>query len=153
MTEMAHRMEDVPAFYNVIQRHVSFAVNVMINEADLQRARDRLWSPNIQIVWGPHDEIKNILFERFIPAFFEYCWDFENIRNWLGSDPIDIYFDNDIAPGWVYDEWENLAREIPEHARDLVGDMPKPADDEEFLPLQRRTFGRGGHGRATKMGR
>lgn len=140
MSEMAHRMEFVPAFYNVIQKHAAFAVNFMISEADLERARARIWSDNVQIVWGPQDEIQNILFLRFIPAFFEWCWEDERIRNWLGGDQIDIYFDNDIAPGWVCDEWEKLIREIPEHAQSFIGDRPKPADDEEFLPLQAADF-------------
>ena len=60
MNEMAHRMDDVPIFYNAIQKYAKYSVSVLIDEKDVVRAKERIWSPNSNLIFSPNTEIKNI---------------------------------------------------------------------------------------------
>jgi len=141
MNEMARRMDDVPIFYNVIQKHAAFAVSLTMNGADFERAKSRIWSDNTKIVWGPYENMKNILINIFIKTFYEYCWHDEKVRDWLGMDgKIDLYFDSDISPDWMLDELKGVTNAVPEYARHFIGDQPRFVDDEEFLPMQAADF-------------
>ena len=71
MNEMAHRLDDVRPFLNVIRSHVSYSFTLMMRETDLERARKRIWSDNVDIIWSPRDNIANVMLKFFSAKFFE----------------------------------------------------------------------------------
>src|ERR1700688_4788228 len=49
MKEMARRIEHVPAFYAVIEKHDLIRLSCHFNLSDLERAKQRVWVENLHI--------------------------------------------------------------------------------------------------------
>jgi hypothetical protein len=141
MSEMARRMDDVHVFYNVIQKYATFRASIMINEVDLDRAKERLWSDNVELIWTPDDSIANLMFRLFVSAFYEWCWKDNRIRTWImPGDKIDIYIDNEVTGDWVLDRWEEMTGGLPSHIKEFVGEKPRFVDDEFLAWWIRRGY-------------
>lgn len=136
MSEMARRMDDVPSFFTTISNHVSFSASIMMSEKDLNNAKARIWSDNTEISWRPKDDPKNLLLQLFIMVFYEHCWQDERIRTWIGRDKIDLYFDTNIGEDESLEDWDSRVKQMPEYLHQIIGDKPRPVNDEEFMPIQ-----------------
>ena len=63
------------------------------------------------------------------------------MNSWIApDDKIDIYIDNDAAPDWAFDEWDEIVGKLPEYQQEHIGDKPKFVDDEDYLPVQAADF-------------
>ena len=141
MNEMSRRMGDVQIFYNVIQKYAHDSVSVMINNIDLQKAKERIWSSNVTLVFGPNTEITKFVFNVLVDSLFRQCYERKEIRNWVNENgPIELYIDNDVVSFASLDDWATLIQILPIGAQEMVGERPRPADDENILPLQAADF-------------
>src|SRR6516225_8308926 len=52
MREMAvseKRMQRIPTFFRIIEKHVLLAISCKVSVIDIKRAKDRLWIPNVSV--------------------------------------------------------------------------------------------------------
>jgi Protein of unknown function (DUF3800) len=143
MKEMAHRMDDVPAFFNVISNHALYCFSVMTRSEDYDHAKDRIWSNNAELIWTPHEDIKNLMLRVLIWSLYDNVFGDDRNATWIKpGETLDLYIDNDATPEWVLDdeEWEHILRSVPEHVREYIGQKPQYVDDEDCLPLQAADF-------------
>jgi hypothetical protein len=141
MNEMAHRMSDVQIFYNVIQKYAQHSFSILVDESDLQRAKERIWSSNVKLVFSPNKEIKKYIFNVLVEELFRQCYNISPIRDWvMQNGQIDLYVDDDTVSETILDDWYELIQSLPLGAQELVGERPRFVDDEKFLPLQAADF-------------
>jgi hypothetical protein len=141
MSEMAispERMERVPAFYRVIEKHVDFSISCRINLADFARAHERAeiatrslgWIVNFHHWKNPYFftfrglmdnfHLQKDFFERVIPL----------------NEKVDFIFDNTTEKTSILAAWDDYLSNRFDEIRDDYGATPRFEDDQEFLPLQ-----------------
>jgi hypothetical protein len=144
MTEMARRMECVPPFYKVIERHALLSLSCKFVIADLVRATDRVWAENVNLDWGfanrPHSFAFKCLLDMFHMARFlnpqQYI-----IKTVVSPDQkVDFYFDDQSQKREMLGGWDLYIRNQPTEIKDLYGATPRFENDEDFLPLQAADF-------------
>jgi Protein of unknown function (DUF3800) len=141
MAEMKNKLDDVKLFLDVIRKHVSYQVAVIVREDDLERAKKRIWSHSADLAFSPREDIANIMIKFFGSQFFEVVIGDHTNDDWIKpDDKIDIYFDNDSAPEWSLDDWEPLTAQLPLYAQEHVGEKPRFVNDELFVPVQAADF-------------
>lgn len=150
MAEMNKEIIYLPQFYQVICDYVLGAVAIVIFSDDLERAKNRIWSDNVILTFGPQDKVQILAKKIFVNQLFQLM---EDPRLLIGAtgprrfydmlvknrDKIDIYFDNDSNAGAIREWWDDFA-ETKEYDPDLYGIGPQFRDDEIFLPLQAADF-------------
>jgi hypothetical protein len=140
MAEMApRRMNDVPAFYAIIEKYDLLRLYCQFDISDLKRAQDRIWVEDLNLNWGwtanPHALGFRLLMDMF-----------HNNRALLDKvipcgEKVDFYFDKRGEKKAIDEMWEDYLRERPEEVRKYYSEAgPKFEDDEEFLPLQAADF-------------
>ncbi len=149
MNEMAHHMEDVPPFFEIISRHVIGAISIVIYEDDLERAKSRIWSDNVDILFSPDSGGRNVAKKYMIHQLYHLMNDpsilaygLKNparFRDALAAnrDRIDLYFDTDSSDDWA-EWWEAVQKGVDEDVRGTR--PPQFVDDEDYLPLQAADF-------------
>jgi hypothetical protein len=153
MSEMAHRLDEVRLFLDVIRSHVSYSFSIMMKEDGLKRVKERLWSERVELVWYPHDDVNNVMLSFLAAKFFEGVIGDHYNDSWIGpDDKIDIYVDNDAAPPWALTigttllvNFLSICGSTLDKARDLL------TTKNAFLSKQ-LTFWRGGSRRGYENG-
>jgi hypothetical protein len=142
MKEMAanpERMERLPAFWWIIQKHVSVSLSCRINVAELRRARGRISVPNgPQINWGfwanPYLVASRCLMDMFHNNR-------EKIKSRISVDQkVDFFFDKQKESASIWEAWGRYMDSRPPEIRALYGDRPRFEDDHVFKPLQAADF-------------
>lgn len=137
MSEMnanPERMERVPAFFGVIEKHVIGFVSVKINISDLKRARRRLVIPNMEIIWDEYADPFYIACRCLLDMFHLQRKEMSEIIPL--DEKIDFYFDEQSQKNHILKIWENYIKNRPEEIRKLYGEKPRFLNDNYFLPLQ-----------------
>jgi hypothetical protein len=141
MSEMINHINRVPPFYHTIENHVIMSISIKIDLGDFARAKQRIWSDNAHIVWGPEHEPYWFACSMLLLQFHRSRYEQQLLADWLPLDKkVDFYFDNRSGSGTLLDSWEESVAEEPEEFRELYGARPRFEDDEEFLPLQAADF-------------
>ncbi len=151
MSEMAlfGRMENVPAFYNLIQKYAQYSVACVINKNELREVIDSLHV--------------DLLFENGsrIPVFIDHNSAFWNSPYYLTyyslldnffktpflrrellniNESVDFYFDDCSEKKPLLQGWNDFVNAVGERSRAFIGAAPRFVNDEEFLPLQAADF-------------
>lgn len=137
MAEMAfnpERMARVPNFYRIIEHHVLMSVSCTLNTNDLERAKARVYVPDLKIDWGYFDNPYMVAFRCLMDMFHTKKDTLEKIIP--VSEPVDFIFDMQTERKPILAAWEDYIRERPEHLRERYGSAPRFEDDRKFLPLQ-----------------
>ena len=115
MQEIIRRHNDLPLFYDVIGKHVSLAISIMINSKDLRNAKARIWSDCAELHWSPHENIGSLMVRFLCGNIFQACWGDDRIHElFKDGDPIDIYLDRDFAPEYSLEDWDTIIDKLPE---------------------------------------
>lgn len=140
MSEMANQINRVPAFHCIIENHVLMAISCKIDLGDLERAKQRIWSDNIQIIWGPPHNPNNQVIGYLLTHFHRLRYERQLLVNLLPLDEkVDFYFDLHSDINTL--DWDAfVASETSRSIRELYGAPARFEDDEEFLPLQAADF-------------
>lgn len=141
MAEMAtneERMSRVPAFYRVIEKHVSVSISAKIHIPDLRRVQARILVPGIDVDWASY---ANPYFVTFRCLMDKFHIERQRLTEWLPKDQkIDFIFDTQSERREIAAMWSNYILERPDEIREFYGAEPVFKDDEEFLPLQAADF-------------
>jgi hypothetical protein len=140
MSEMTARMDNVRAFYNVIERHVALKLSCKIDVSDLKRAIDRIWMERVSIVYGDWNNPYFVCFRGLMDLFHEARFDERTTKIIPVDKKVDFYFDKHTSSKSIHLAWEDyIAKRSPEHQL-MYGNEPRFEDDEECLPLQAADF-------------
>lgn len=136
MAEMAarDRMTDVPAFFRIIEKYVQASISLKINIAELERAKARIYVPNLEIDWGYYATPYRVAFSCLLDMFYGRRAGFT--KEISPHERVDFYFDDLSEKKPIRDAWDHFIETMPEERRRGYGVEPRFEDDEEFLPLQ-----------------
>lgn len=141
MREMAtnpDRMERVPWFFRIIEKHVLGFVSAKIDMSDLKRAVSRIRVPGVEIDWGKYANPYFVTFRCLMDMFHIHR---PQMAEAIPLDEkIDFYFDNHVEVAAIDAMWSNYLKERPDEVRQYYGANPVFRDDKEFLPLQAADF-------------
>jgi hypothetical protein len=135
-------IQNVPAFYRVIENHVALAVSIKIEIDDITRAMDRVWIEGQPIVWGkwanPTFLVVDMLMQGLHTARIKKS---KELGNLLPPDvPIDFYFDESTSQRDILEAWQGFLDIYHIVDRETYGATPRFENDEKFLPLQAADF-------------
>jgi hypothetical protein len=144
MREMAvseTRMQRVPKFFRIIEKHVSLAISCKVSVIDINRAKNRLWIPNVGVSYV--DALANpwkFEFVALLDMFF-HNRNRELIRSLIpDGEKIDFYFDARSEKKAIKKGWEAFVLRRPDEFLQFCGAVPRFEDDNDFLPLQAADF-------------
>ncbi len=126
------RIERVPAFYRVIDRHPLLGISCKINMVDLRKAISRIWSLNRSIDWGPYSDPYIFTFRALIDCVHAHRGKIPQ----LPDEKIDFIFDQQSQGKRILLAWDNFLSTRKEEVRSRFGAHPRFEDDRDFLPLQ-----------------
>jgi hypothetical protein len=75
MSEMTARMDNVRAFYNVIEKYVALKLSCKIEVSALKHAIDRIWMERVSIVYGDWNNPYFVCFRGLMDLFHEARFD------------------------------------------------------------------------------
>ena len=75
MSEMTRRMDDVRAFYAVIEKYVVLKLSCKIDIADLERAINRIWMERVPIIYGDWKSPYFVCFRGLMDLFHQARFD------------------------------------------------------------------------------
>jgi len=140
MAEMAaipERMDRVPGFYRIIEKHALHSLSCRINERELHRAMDRINVPNQRIDWSgwrnPYIAGYRVLMDTFHLTRDGIQ---KNAPTLPADAKIDFYFDERGEKGEIRKAWSRYLDSRDPKARALYGNEPRFENDRTFLPLQ-----------------
>jgi hypothetical protein len=137
MKEMAlndERMSRVPAFYSLIENYVQCSIACSYNLQDLERAKNRIYVPNLAIDWGHLNNPYLVAFRALMDMFHNKK---EKLEKVIPLDQkVDFYFDNQTEKKFILKGWDVYKSGRPEEFRTRFGVVPRFEDDKEYLPLQ-----------------
>lgn len=143
MSEMAmvpERMQRLPAFYRVIEKHVTASISCRVNRRDIGRAIERIeplivdlgLSGGLQL-----DHWQNPFFLCFRSLLDTFHLNRDVMKNKIPLDEqVDFIFDNQAEKNLILSVWDEYLEKRPPEARQHYGAAPRFEDDQKFLPLQ-----------------
>lgn len=137
MSEMAQspeRMARVPIFFQIVERHVLASVSCKIDMGELQRAKNRIYVPNLEIDWNFYATPYRVAFQCLLDMFHANR---PLLKKEVQEDArIDFYFDNISEKKPIRDAWDYFIETRLQERRHLYGVEPRFEDDSEFVALQ-----------------
>jgi Protein of unknown function (DUF3800) len=144
MKEMAvseRRRKRLPIFFRVIEKHVALAVSCKVNVIDIQRAKNRLWIPNVSVSYV--GALANPWMFEFV-ALLDMLFHNRNRELIRGLIPegerVDFYFDETSQKRAVTRGWEAFVSRRPDAFRQFCGAPPRFKNDNDFPQLQAADF-------------
>jgi hypothetical protein len=140
MSEMAineERMQRIPGFFRIIEKHVSLSISCKASVIDIQRAKNRLWVLNVNISYvGGLTNPWVFVFVALLDMLF-HNRNRKLISHLIPSgEKIDFYFDSRSEKTAVIKGWEAFVSRRSDPFRQFCGATPRFEDDNDFLPLQ-----------------
>jgi hypothetical protein len=145
MSEMAltpERMERVPAFCLIIEKHVLVSISCRMNLIDFARAKER-----VKALMSPYGVAVN--FQLFgNPYFFAFRGlldQFHNERKRFDpriplSAKVHFIFDTQTESKAILDAWDEYLDNRDDDIRAYYGSIPRFVDDQDCLALQAADF-------------
>lgn len=142
MSEMAQnkeRMERVPAFYRIIERHVLVSLSLRINLAEFERAYQRA-------VTFLHQSTTTIVDFKDLtnPYYFAVRHLVDNF--YRDQNKFQVFAPYDRKVDFIFDErsdkdpilrgWNDVLSNADDELRQMYGATPRFESDKKFLPLQ-----------------
>jgi hypothetical protein len=137
MASVPERMARVPAFFQVIEKHIWAFVSAKINTYELRRALSRLMVPNLALDWSEFSDPYCMAYRALLDMFHTMR---PKMDMGLPDDKIDFYFDRHTKKKAIWAAWDSYIQERPEEAKKYYGAMPRFEDDNDFKPLQAADF-------------
>jgi hypothetical protein len=141
MTEMAissERMERALAFYRVIEKYVSLSITCTFNVQDLERAKERIYVPNLYIDWGFLNNRYLFAFRALMDMFHTHKARFEKVIPL--EQKVDFIFDEQVEKKEVLLFWDDYIKQRPPEIQKYYGITPQFLDDKICPPLQAADF-------------
>lgn len=141
MSEMAaldDRMNRVPIFFSIIEKHVLAFVSARIEIQALRRVRERISVPGCDLVWDEYADPFYITFRCLMDKF--HLERAKMVSAIPIEEKIDFIFDMQSQKGIIYRVWDNYLKHRPEQVAKFYGSPPRFEDDDEYLPLQAADF-------------
>jgi hypothetical protein len=147
MSEMAalpERMDRVPGFYRIIEKHISMAISFTLNLSEFEAGKRRVLS-----IDPATNQIRNVvgasIENPYVFAFAQMMASFHKFR--LNPDVqelippnerVDFIFDQRLETRLLLECWDQFMENTG--GREMYGATPRFEDDDEFLPLQAADF-------------
>lgn len=138
MNMLPERMARVPAFFRVIEDHVTLSLSCKINAGDLARAKARICIPKRRINWGFADNLFLLTFRYLLDVLHVHRHVIDEVID--RDQKIDFIFDNQAEKRFILQAWDEFAASRNETYRNNLGATPRFEDDHDFLPLQAADF-------------
>jgi Protein of unknown function (DUF3800) len=136
MNEMIKERPDrVAPFLKIIEKFVLASLYCKLNIADLQMAKERIWSER-DIYWSVPSQPYWLCFSGLLGSFQKHRIKESKLADILPlNERVDFYFDRRSArdSNEIAAHWEDFASK---ETQSLYGTVPRFENDEEFLPLQ-----------------
>jgi len=133
-------VQNLPAFAQVIARHIKCTVVFTMHVDDLVRAQSRIQAPSMHLQWGDYEN-------PYLAAFVFFLEGFHNQRNGFSAviDPtedVEVIFDDQSEKTLIRKTWDEfLNAQAPGAEVERLGKVPpRFLDDRKFLPLQAADF-------------
>jgi hypothetical protein len=137
MASLDERMARVVAFYRVIEKNVRILVSVKIDSTELERAKSRIFAPDLTIRWHElHPYL--IAYRLLLDSLLAARPTLEDIIP--HGERIDFYFDERSEKGLICSLWNDYVAGRSPDLRDFYGATPRFGDDNKLLPLQAADF-------------
>jgi hypothetical protein len=114
------------------------SVHVVLNLADLERAKARIWIPGKRIDWG---------FTRYpyvvsFRCLLDYMYGRREILDRVlpAGEQIDFIFDDQTEKKMILKIWDEFVATRPPAYASNAASMPRFENDQKFLPLQAADF-------------
>jgi hypothetical protein len=145
MSEMAHKMEHVPLFHEVIHKYALFCLSFTIDKRALERALRRITVDDVVITHSSLSDPYFICFRNLLDSFVRFraldSKTGEQIEKFIPVDKsVDFYFDEQTQKKVIRSVWAEIIEKRAPEVRELYGSEPKFENDEIFLPLQAADF-------------
>jgi hypothetical protein len=130
------RMENIPAFGQVIEAHAIATLSLNIFPHQVESAKEGVVAtlPNAVIDWKGADN-PYVIAVIFLVAWFSN--NLEQINYWLGTDqPIEFFFDERSESKSLRDAWDRSVEALPPEKRERFGSEVRFRSDKNFLGLQ-----------------
>jgi hypothetical protein len=138
MTQFRETRKNVPAFFEIIQKHVLYSVSCHVNENALKRAMARVWVENLDIDW---DRFNNPYFFAFRGLLDTFHANKHLLDEYLSENPkVDFIFDDRHERKVIEAMWDEYILGRPMETRSLYGGRPVFHNDDEFPQLQAADF-------------
>lgn len=136
MSEMYrnNRIDNVPPFYRVIERHVLCSLAFSYKKSDLENAKNRIFVPELQIDWGFLNNPYEFAFRSLMDMFHSYREQAQEVIPL--EEKVDFIFDEHNKSKMIDKIWDDYMSQRPEETRKYYGSHPRFKNDKEALPLQ-----------------
>jgi hypothetical protein len=139
MQEMAkseERMERVPWFYRIIERHALAALHVRFNLSALEGARRRISVPNVTVDYGFALNPWLVAYRALMETLNDSAPRAE-MASFLPEDAVvEFFFDERLEKKQLRRFWDEYLAERSPETRRWYGPEPRFENDRVFLPLQ-----------------
>jgi hypothetical protein len=134
MMQSTERMERIPAFRKVAEKHALLSVSCSFEMAAHRRALSRIYVPGKPIDFGWFRNPYLFCFRALMDKFHNSKQMFEQFL--ALDEPVNFVFDEQTEKKMVLEAWESYLAARPMGYRDLYGSTPKFENDLVYLPLQ-----------------
>jgi hypothetical protein len=138
MKEMARRLEQVPAFYAVIEKYDLIRLSCQFDLTELERAKQRIKVENLRIDWGYVDNPYSFAFRCLMDMFHSNRQLMDAL--FPAGEKIDFIYDKRGENKAIAAMWDSYIKKRPDEVREYYGAQPRFEDDEEFMPIQAADF-------------
>jgi hypothetical protein len=135
MREMKGQIDDVCAFYRIIEKHVLMAISVRFRYRDLALAKASIWRSDGRRSLGVYNPYSFAL--RGLMDQFHSQQARERLKTLIPIDhPVDFYFDDNSSKRLIKNVWDEYITNRDPEARKFFGAEPRFDTEERLLPLQ-----------------
>ena len=143
MSHLAQARDGMPKaeiFFRVIERHVLASISCMVDIRTMQRVKERIWVPGLEIDWSGFLDNPFIVTWRCLLDMFQTYR--KHYAEFIPADEkIDFFFDTqEVEAKEVHQIWKLYMESRAPEIRALFGAEPRFENDEKFLPLQAADF-------------
>lgn len=124
----------IPAFYRIIQNHVSVALSVTLRMEELKKACELVGRPEYTVVWGKISDPHFFCYRALMDCFHDVRSNFD--KELPKGERTDFIFDQHSRKKAIIAAWDHYVEAAPDHMKGLFGSCPMFEDDKEYLPLQ-----------------
>jgi hypothetical protein len=135
MMALSERQKRIQAFYNIIEKHVTFGISNVFRISDFHDARASIHTPRHRLDWGKMREPYYYCFATLMNGFHHSLSEFMP-----EGGQIDFIFDDQSEKKHVLDAWDAHVEQQPSEIRKRYGVTPRFESDRKFVPLQAADF-------------